>query len=63
MTRIRDVDRTRRGFKVKGRIEVEGQRGYARGHGNRGYDRGKFTCYFDGNGRPYIDFDGIRGLR
>jgi hypothetical protein len=35
VTEIRDVDRTRYGYRVKGRIEVNG----ARGFGNRGYDR------------------------
>lgn len=59
VTEIRDVDRTRYGLRVKGRIVVEGN-GYRRG---RGYDRGKFTCYADGRGRPQIDFDNIRGLR
>ena len=63
VTQIRDVDRTRYGFKVKGRIEVQGVQGRGYGYGNRGYDRGRFTCYFDGRGRPQIDFDGIRGLR
>ncbi|MDA9918327.1 hypothetical protein N9D37_00365 [Erythrobacter sp.] len=56
VTQIRDVDRTRNGFKVKGRIEVQGARGY------RG-DRGKFTCYVDGRGQPQVDFSGVRGLR
>ncbi|MEP5938682.1 MAG: hypothetical protein ABJ239_10170 [Erythrobacter sp.] len=59
VTQIRDVDRTRYGFRVKGRIEVSGARGY----GNQGYDRGKFTCYLDGQGRPQVDFKNIRGLR
>lgn len=59
VTKIRDVDRTRRGFKVKGRIEVEGGRGYR----GRNFDRGRFTCYADRAGRPQVDFRGIRGLR
>lgn len=63
VTQIRDIDRTRYGFRVKGRIEVEGLRGYGYGYGNRGYDRGKFTCYLDGRGRPQVEFRGIRGLR
>ncbi|MEO1729994.1 MAG: hypothetical protein AAFR64_04580 [Pseudomonadota bacterium] len=58
VTRVRDVDRTRRGFRVEGRIEVEGNRNF-----RRNFDRGRFTCYFDGQGRPFIDFDGVRGLR
>ncbi len=56
---VRDIDRTRDGFRVRGRIDVGGGYGY-RGRGN---DRGNFTCRFDGRGAPYIDFDGIRGLR
>ncbi len=58
VTQIRDVDRTDYGFRVKGRIEVDGARGY----GNRGYDRGKFVCYLDGRGRPQVEFKNIRGL-
>lgn len=52
---VRDIDRTRDGFRVRGRIDVGG--GYGRG------DRGSFTCRIDGRGAPYIDFDGIRRLR
>ena len=59
--RIRDVDRTRYGYRVVGRKEVQGLRGHGYGYGNQGYDRGKFVCYFNG-GRPQIDFRGIRGL-
>ncbi|GMN03689.1 hypothetical protein [Erythrobacter sp. MTPC3] len=59
VTEIRDVDRTRHGFRVKGRIEVQGARGY----NARNYDRGRFTCYLDGRGRPQVDFKNIRGLR
>lgn len=59
VTEIRDIDRTRGGFLVQGRIEVQGSRGY----GNRNFDRGRFTCYTDGRGRPQIDFDNLNGLR
>jgi hypothetical protein len=52
---VRDIDRTRNGFRVRGRIDVGG--GYGRG------DRGSFTCRVDGRGAPFIDFDGIRRLR
>ena len=54
---VRDIDRTRDGFRVRGRIEVGG--GWNRHRG----DRGNFTCRLDGRGAPFIDFDGIRGLR
>jgi len=47
------------GFRVKGRIQVEGARGYR----NRNFDRGRFTCYVQGGDRPQVDFRGIRGLR
>ncbi len=59
VTEIRDIDRTRYGFRVKGRIEVDNARGYRHG----GYDRGKFTCFVDGRGRPQVEFRNIRGLR
>ena len=44
VTQIRDVERTRYGYKVKGRVVV--QNGYRDRRG--GYDRGKFTCYVEG---------------
>ncbi|AWW75132.1 hypothetical protein CD351_11910 [Erythrobacter sp. KY5] len=59
VTQIRDVDRTRYGWRIRGRMEVEGNRGW----NGRNFDRGRFTCYLEGRGRPQIDFDGIRGLR
>ncbi len=58
VTEVRDIDRTRRGFRVQGRIQVEGNRNF-----RDNFDRGRFTCHFDGGGRPLIDFDGVRGLR
>jgi hypothetical protein len=54
---VRDIDRTRGGYRVRGRIDVGG------GWDRRGNDRGRFTCHFDGRGQPFIDFDGVRGLR
>lgn len=59
VTDVRDLDRTRFGFRIQGRIEVgDGGR-----WGGRGYDRGRFTCRLDGRGAPLVNFDGIRGLR
>ncbi|MEL6738530.1 MAG: hypothetical protein AAFO28_06350 [Pseudomonadota bacterium] len=58
VTQVRDVDRTRGGFRVKGRIEVQGNPRF-----RRNFDRGRFTCFLDGRGRPIIDFDSVRGLR
>ncbi len=54
---VRDIDRTRDGFRVRGRIDVGG------GWDRRGSDRGNFTCRVDGRGAPFVDFDGIRRLR
>jgi hypothetical protein len=55
---VRDLDRTRDGFRVKGRIAVEGSPRW----GGRRADRGNFTCYFDGRGAPQVEYSGIRGL-
>ena len=59
VTEIRDIDRTRYGFRIRGRMEVQGQRGYQ----GRNYDRGRFTCYVERGNRPQIEYRGIRGLR
>ncbi|MHA7818701.1 MAG: hypothetical protein ACX930_03525 [Erythrobacter sp.] len=59
VTQIRDVERTRYGLRVKGRIQVEGSRHYR----GRDFDRGRFTCYINRGNRAQIDFRGIRGLR
>ncbi|MEE4155438.1 MAG: hypothetical protein V2I27_14870 [Erythrobacter sp.] len=58
VTQVRDVDQTRRGLRVRGRIEVQDNRRF-----RDNFDRGRFTCFLDGRGRPFVDFDGIRGLR
>jgi hypothetical protein len=63
VTQIRDIDRTRYGVRVKGRIQVEGLAGRGYGYRDRAFDRGRFTCYADGRGRPQVEFRGIRGLR
>ena len=72
VTQIRDVDRTRSGWRVKGRIAVQEGRGYnqrARYDRNdrRGYrnnvDNGKFTCDISRGRVVDLDFSGIRGLR
>ena len=62
VTQIRDVERTRYGYRVKGRIEVQGLRGHGYGYGNRGYDRGRFNCYVERGNRPQVNFRKIRGL-
>ena len=75
VTDIRDVDDTRYGWKVKGRMTVDGSRGY---YSNSRYDRyddqygrydsrygrddGNFTCYIDRGRVSRLDYSGIRGL-
>lgn len=60
VTEIRNVDRTRNGaIRVRGVLEVQGSPAF----GARGFDRGRFNCFVDGRGRPFIEFGGIRGLR
>jgi len=66
---IRDVDRERGGFEVKGRIAVadnyrgRGYRGdYRRGYSNNGWDEGRFTCDVRRGRVVDIDYRGIRGI-
>ncbi|RIV93446.1 hypothetical protein D2V17_00345 [Aurantiacibacter xanthus] len=68
VTDIRDIDRNRRGFEVKGRIAVRDDyrgRGWDRA-GYRGrndrWDEGRFTCRVRDGRVVDIDFRGIRGL-
>ena len=75
VTEIRDVDDTRYGWKVKGRMVVDGN--YNGGRYDRyGYrdrdnryqrwndrDSGSFTCRIDRGRVSDVDFSGIRGLR
>lgn len=72
VTQIRDVDRERRGWEVKGRLVVDGQRGYGYRYRDayryndrhyRGSDSGKFTCDVRRGRVVDIDYRGIRGLR
>lgn len=73
VTDIRDVDRKRDGYKVRGRIAVNARNNdWRRGWGNdyrgwnsrySGYDAGKFTCRIRYGRVVDLDFDGIRGLR
>ncbi|MCT2400137.1 hypothetical protein [Novosphingobium mangrovi (ex Huang et al. 2023)] len=59
VTDIRDVDRKNYGYKVEGRIAVNGVNHAWRG----GYDTGKFACKVDHRGHVAdLDFKGIRGL-
>ncbi len=70
VTDIRDIDRKRDGFKIRGRIAVDGNDRYHRGYdrryrgdyNRRGYDRGNFTCQVRYGRVVDIDYSGIRGL-
>ena len=60
---IRDIDRKRDGYKVKGRIAVrDGYGSYRRGYRNAGWDEGKFTCEVRYGRVADLDFSGIRRL-
>jgi hypothetical protein len=72
VTDIRDINRKRDGYTVKGRIAVNtGSRDWQRGWGNdyrgwndnyRGYDAGRFTCKVRYGRVVDLDYSGIRGL-
>lgn len=74
VTEIRDVDRERYGYEVKGRLVVDGNHGYGRydrydryDRGNRYDDRyyrdsGRFTCDVRRGRVVDIDYRGIHGL-
>lgn len=66
---VADIDRSRRGFEISGRIAVRNEwrgRGwggdYRRGHRNNGWDEGRFTCDWNNGRVTNIDFGGLRGL-
>ncbi len=62
VTRIQDIDRTRYGYRVTGNLVVQdGWRGrdrYNYGY-DRGYDRGRFTCYVERGRVVDIDYRGL----
>ena len=72
VTDIRDINRKRDGYTVKGRIAVNtGNRNWQSGWGNdyrgyndnyRGYDAGRFTCRVSYGRVVDLDYSGIRGL-
>lgn len=62
VTDIRDVDRTRYGYRVKGKILVEQGRG-GRNHRSSYSDQGKFTCYIEGNRVSDVQFSGLNYSR
>jgi hypothetical protein len=70
VTEIRDIDRTRYGYRVQGKLVVrdgwrgrdDHNRGDRYGYGNgyhRGYDRGRFTCYVEHGRVVDIDYRGL----
>mgnify|MGYP003381819002 FL=1 len=70
VTEVQDIDRTRYGYKVTGKIVVrDGWRGreqrngrYDRGYNNgynRGYDKGRFTCYVERGRVVDVDYRGL----
>lgn len=61
VTDIRDIDRTRYGYRVKGRIQVE--QGRSRYQRSRYADQGKFTCYIEGNRVSNVQYSGLRYAR
>ena len=69
VTDIRSVKDTRYGWKVRGTMVVDGQRGYRDARYDRRRDRysardsGKFTCYIERGRVADVDYSGIRGLR
>ncbi len=72
VTDIRDINRKRDGYTVRGRIAVNtNNRNWQRGWGNdyrgwndnyRGYDAGRFTCDVRYGRVVDLDYSGIRGL-
>jgi len=66
---IRDVDRQRGGFEIRGRIAVQdrsyrgGRNDYRRDYRNAGWDEGRFTCEIQRGRVVDVDFNGIRSLR
>ena len=61
VTDIRDIDRTRYGYRVKGRILVE--QGRSRYQRSRHADTGNFTCYIEGNRVSDVRYSGLRYSR
>lgn len=60
VTDIRDIDRTRYGYRVKGRILVEqGRDRYRRG----GSDKGNFTCFIEGKRVSDVRYSGLNYSR
>ncbi|GGD90619.1 hypothetical protein GCM10011515_07870 [Tsuneonella deserti] len=68
VTDIRDIDRNRYGYRVKGTVIVnERGRGWGRDYNyrynGRNYDQGRFTCDVQYGRVVDLDFSGLRGYR
>lgn len=70
VTQIRDVDRERGGFEVRGRIAVRSynNRGgswnnYRSGYRNNGFEEGRFTCEYRRGRVTDVRLNGLRNLR
>jgi hypothetical protein len=66
VTQVRDIQRTRYGYRVKGNVVVQdGGRAYGSGYRNarngyaRGYDKGRFTCTVEWGRVVDIDYKGL----
>ncbi|MBL0925163.1 MAG: hypothetical protein IBJ12_11950 [Sphingomonadaceae bacterium] len=65
VTQIRDIERTRYGYRVKGNVIVRDDwRGRNSAYDrydryDRGYDRGRFTCYVERGRVVDIDYSGL----
>ena len=66
VTQINQIDRTRTGYRVTGKLVVQdGYRGrsrYDRGY-ERGYDKGRFTCYIERGRVIDVDYRGLEQWR
>lgn len=68
VTDIRDVDRKRYGYRVKGTVVVNERGGgwgrdYNYRYRGRNYDQGRFTCDVQGGRVVGLDYSGLRGYR
>lgn len=62
VTQIRDVNDNRNGFRVRGNLVVDGQKGNR--YRNQRAEQGRFNCQVDYRGQIRdINYNGIRGLR
>lgn len=62
VSRVTDIDRDRRGFRVEGRIAVNDGYRYGRNDRRGGWDEGRFVCDWERGRVVDVDYRGIRGL-